>query len=246
MEFRVAQPLTEAECSTLFRAWPLIHRESATTQLCGLSLVGGHGKLRSVGFTGTALVEASIDAPDIEDFETIAPREFCEAVVRMKGNVLLGAGDRFIAAECGDSIVLASKVIPGKYPSYRHAIPQPSGNQVEIDRAALLGSLSLLRSAYEDKTVSIVPMATIAWAEGADELLLELPDERGSTVIPARAVRGGGFFTVMIGPFTKLLKVIDGDKITLDCGGGKAPIRITKPGDGGLLAVQTQATEGKP
>src|SRR5258708_6946993 len=207
--------LTEAEHRRLFKETAsVIPATEVRFQLCGLHLRCADRKLIAVATDGRRIVEASIDAPaDLEDFSIIIPRDLVLAVAKMEGRIIVRVGKRHVEVENGNHLI-TSRLIDAVYPEYRHAIPSPSDNTAEIDRAALVDALELVRAAIGAPAQTSKPgppFASITWTDGADEVLLAASD--GETAIPA-TVKRNGCFTVPITPSVGLLNVIDAGALT--------------------------------
>ncbi len=235
--------LTEAEHRRLFKETSsVIPATEVRFQLCGLHLRCANQKLIAVATDGRRIVEASIDAPaDSEDFSIIIPRDVVLAAAKIDGRVIVRVGKRHVEVENGNHLI-TSRLIDAVFPAYAHAIPPASGNTIEIDRCALVNALELMRTAIgrpaETKQPQ-PPFASITWNDGDDEVVVAAgtPDV-GETAIPA-TVKGTGYFAVPITPFVGLLSGIDAERVVLDSAEPMFPIRITKPGTDGFIAVQS-------
>jgi DNA polymerase-3 subunit beta len=236
--------LTEADHCQLFKQTAsVIPAREARPALCGLFLRHADHKLIAVASEGRRIVEALINAPaDLEEFSVIIPRDLVLAVAKMKGDIILRVGEKHVEIENGNC-TMTSRLIDSVYPDYQRAIPPLSDNTVEVDRSALIDSLELLRAAIgrpaEIKKPQS-PFASIAWTDGANEMLLAASNpEIGETAIPAIA-RGNAHVSVPIGQFVSLLNGIDAEKIALNNAALTLAIRIAKAGADGFLALQSK------
>jgi DNA polymerase III subunit beta len=236
--------LAEAEHRRLFRETAAVIPASGVRfQLCGLHLRCADRQLIAAATDGTRIVEAQIDAPaDLEIFSIIVPRDLVLAVAKMEGRVIVRVGERHVEVENGNHLI-TSRLIDAVFPGYSDAIPPASDNTVEVDRCALVDAMELLRAAIgqpAQTNKAELPFASISWSEGADEVLVAAGDpEIGETVIHAIA-RGNAHVSVPIGQFLPLLTGIDAERIALDSAEPMFPIRITKAGTDGFVAIQSQ------
>jgi DNA polymerase III subunit beta len=236
--------LIEAEHRQLFKQTaPVIPAAEVRFQLRGLYLRCADRKLIAVASEGKRIVEASIDAPaDLAEFSVIIPRDLVLAVAKMKGDIALRVGKKYVEIESGNR-TLTSRLIDGVYLDYERAIPPISGNSIEVDRAALVDSLELVRAAIgqpaQTNKVNL-PFASLTWTDSAGEVLVAAGDpEIGETVVPA-IVRGNAHVSLPIGQLTPLLGAIDAERIVIDNAATTFAIRITKVGTSGFLALQSK------
>jgi hypothetical protein len=220
-----------------------IPAREARPALCGLFLRHADNKLIGVATEGMRIVEVSIDAPaELPEFSIVIPRDVVLAVAKMEGDITLRIGERFVEIENGNH-TLTSRLIAAVYPAYRHALPPPSGNTIEIDRAALVDALELLRAAIgrpAETNKPQPPFASIVWTDGANEMLLAASNpEIGEKVIPAIA-RGNAHVSVPIGQFVGLLNGIAAERVALNSATSTFAIRIAKVGADGFLALQSK------
>jgi DNA polymerase III subunit beta len=168
--------LTEAEYCQLFKQTALvIPATEVRPALCGLYLRYADHKLIAVATEGRRIVEVSIDAPaDLPEFAIIIPRDVVFAIAKMEGDIDLRIGERFVEIENGNS-TLTSRLIAVVFPAYRHALPNDSGSTIEVDRAALVDALELVRAAIgrpAETGKPQPPFASLTWTDGAGEMLM--------------------------------------------------------------------------
>jgi DNA polymerase III subunit beta len=146
-------------------------------------------------------------------------------------NVTLCRSKRLLAAKTAD-FVLVSKLVDGEFPAYERAIPKPSNNTIEVERAELLAALGRLAAVAEAGKA----IAALQWDEGG-ALALYLAGEVADDVV-AGAGRGRGQVAMAIGLLSDLLEALAGVRVVLDVGGRAEPMRISVAGDEQVLALQ--------
>ncbi len=243
MEAKASVHLGEAEHHQLFRQTaPIIPATETRPALCGLSLRCADRKLIGLVSDGKRIVEVSIEASaNLPEFSIIIPRDVVLAVVKMKGDITLGVGKRFVGVGNGNGNLI-SKLIDAIFPEHRRAIPPPSGNSIEVDRAALSDSLELVRAAIgkpADSKKAQLPFAFLTWTDSAGEVVIAAGDPKiGETTIPA-ITRGNAHVAVPIRQILPLLDAIDAERISLDSAAPASPLLITKAAGDGFVALQS-------
>ena len=135
-------------------------------------------RLRTVGTNSHRLARHDVVAPEGAEFLTegiILPRKAVTELKRLiegyDGSVLLEVGEANARFTVG-SVILACKLIAGKYPDYERVIPPLEGETLLLDKAPFfegVGRISAISNASQNNGIKCIL--------GADSLRLEAVDQ---------------------------------------------------------------------
>jgi DNA polymerase-3 subunit beta len=207
--------------------------------LCGTYLYQKDGRIVAVATDGHRLAEVRSTLEFDADWSgVIIPQATCEQILRAGRNraVTLAFDNETIIAHCG-KVIIASKLIDGAYPDYRHVVPDGSDNVVEVERKMLIAAVKRL-AVLADKDSKRVPAAGLSWAPGDGALTLSLSGEPGRALdlIPA-TVSGTGHAIVAVRFLLDTLEALPAAAVRLETNGANTPIRVTAGDDPDVLLL---------
>ncbi len=127
--------------------------------LSGLFLGASSGKLVVVATDGKrlALIEKAIDLPENIALEVVIPNKAINELSRIlkdEGSMVVAITKNVIAFDLDDSL-LVSRLIEGKYPSYRQVIPEKTTEKILLNREELLQAVRRVAQLTTERSNSI-------------------------------------------------------------------------------------------
>jgi DNA polymerase III subunit beta len=163
----------------------------------------------------------------------IVAKSAIEIMTALGGNRLITDGR--IVQMISEETTFASKVIDETYPDWKRVVPQKSQNTVEFNIADLLSALARIKAVAIGDGVDKHRTCGLKWCTG-DSLTLLLRDDAAEEIVAALAV-GECILAVAIDYLIDALEALDAERAVIDCADCGSQIRITAPGDDGVLGI---------
>ncbi len=127
--------------------------------LSGLYMAVSQGKIVVVATDGKRLayMEKSVEVPPDMAFEIVVPSKAVTEIARLlkdEGKLTVSVSKNMISFELEDSL-LVSRLIDGKFPSYRQVIPEKTAERVMLNREELLQSVKRVAQLTSERSNSI-------------------------------------------------------------------------------------------
>ena len=139
-------------------AYAISHDETRYV-LNGLFMGVSGGKMIIVATDGKrlALIEKTLDLPDKIALEIVIPSKAITELSRIlgdEGNLTVSIAKNMISFDLGSSL-LTSRLIEGKFPSYRQVIPEKTAERVMMNREELLQAVRRVAQLTSERSNSI-------------------------------------------------------------------------------------------
>ncbi len=139
-------------------AYAISHDETRYV-LNGLYMGASAGKIVVVATDGKrlALMEKAIDLPDKIAVEIVVPSKAINELGRLlqdEGKLTVSVSKNMIAFDLDDSL-LVSRLIDGKFPSYKQVIPEKSAERIMLNREELLQAVKRVAQLTSERSNSI-------------------------------------------------------------------------------------------